>query len=248
MLQQPLPLYKTADKTFEEFVIGDNGEAVAAVENWARGRGPWFILLWGNAGVGKSHLVQAALRESSNQARQVMYLPLGLIEEMGPEVLDDLGALNAIGIDDIGTVVGRKTWEIALFSVFNALQENGSRLLITAGQNPRFATFVLADLQSRLCSGLSYQVLDLGDEQKKQYLRNRAERRDLAMPDSVADYIVTHHGRNLHDLSALFESLDNATLAAGRALTVPLREGCDCRDGDHAATELLVISWLERVI
>ena len=221
MLQQPLPLYKTADKTFQEFVGGDNVAVVRGLEGWVDGDGPWFMLLWGEPGVGKSHLIQAALRECSRRARQAMYLPLGEMNDLGPEVLDGLETTEIVGIDGLDHLIGERQWETALFSLFNLLQDNGGRLLIATRQNPRFANFALADLQSRLCSGLMYQVVDLNDSDKKRYLCSRAEQRDLIMPASVADYIVTHHDRSLHDLSALFERLDSATLAAGRPLTVP---------------------------
>lgn len=221
MLQQPLPLYKTADKTFQEFVGSDNVAVVRSLETWVDKLGPWFMLIWGDPGVGKSHLIQAALRECSRRSHQAMYLPLGEMHDLGPEVLDGLETTEIVGIDGLDHLIGDHEWETALFSLFNLLQDNGGRLLITMRQNPRFANFALADLQSRLCSGLIYQVADLDDSDKKRYLCSRAEQRDLVMPAPVADYIVTHHTRNLHDLSALFERLDSATLAAGRPLTVP---------------------------
>ena len=222
MLQQPLPLYKTADKTFEEFIAGDNTAVLRSVERWASGDGPWFVLLWGNPGVGKSHLLQAALRECSRNSQQAMYLPLRELSGGKADVLDGLDSLAVLGIDDLDLMIGDLRWETALFSMFNGLAENGRRLIIGTRQNPRFAPFQLPDLQSRLCSGLSFQLIELGDEEKKRYLLERAQQKDLAMPSAVADYIVTHHGRSLHDLSSLFERLDTATLAAGKPLTVPL--------------------------
>ena len=63
MLQQPLPLYKTADKTFEQFISASGQQAAQAVIHWSEGEGPWFVLLWGSSGVGKSHLLQAALQK-----------------------------------------------------------------------------------------------------------------------------------------------------------------------------------------
>ena len=221
MLQQPLPLYKTADKTFDDFIAENNEQTLHAIKEWSRGAGPWFVLIWGETGVGKSHLLQAALREHMNAKSQTMFVPLKLVREMGPEILNELGRLDAVGIDDVDQAVGNREWESALFSLFNALSENSAKLIVSATNNPRFGQFSLPDLQSRLCSGLSYPLRDLDDEQKKQYLLNRAQKGDMAMPSQVADFIVTHHGRNMHELSALFEKLDTATLSAGRALSIP---------------------------
>ena len=221
MLQQPLPLYKTADKTFDDFVEGDNKLALNAARQWSNASGPWFVLLWGSSGVGKSHLLQAALRSYACRESSMMYLPMTLLLDMGADAIKELGNISAIGIDDIDIASANRQWESALFTLFNAIHDNGGRLLISCTQNPRFTDYALPDLQSRLCSGLTYQLVDLNDEQKKDFLLEQARRSDLALAENVAEYIVSRHGRNLHELSALFEQLDEAALRAGRTLTIP---------------------------
>lgn len=221
MQQQPLPLYKTADKTFDEFIIGVNQEAFDAVRQWAAGLGPWFLLLWGEQGVGKSHLLQAALRSQALRNTSMMYLPLQSLFESGADSVQGLEDVSAVGIDNIEIIYADIKWETALFNLFNLLHERGHRLLITTAGNPRRASTALADLKSRLCSGLSYQISDINDEEKKRYLTRRAHQSGMALPDNVANYIITHHSRNLHELSRLFEFLDEAALTASRPLTVP---------------------------
>lgn len=221
MQQQPLPLYKTADKTFDEFISANDDHAHQAVVHWSNAAGPWFVLLWGSSGVGKSHLLQAALRTVAGKDQAMMYLPMRLLREMGAEATQELGNIPAIGIDDVDVVAADPDWESALFSLFNAVHDNGGRLLIASTQNPRFTDYALADLQSRLCSGLTYQLPDLDDEQKKTFLFAQAERSNIALANNVAEYIVSRHGRNLHELSELFERLDEAALQAGRTMTIP---------------------------
>ncbi len=221
MLQQPLPLYKTADKTFDEFIGGRDQQAHEAVLQWANADGPWFVLLWGSSGVGKSHLIQAALRHVADSNQPMMYLPMKLLLEMGAEATKELSNIAAIGIDDVDLAAANPDWEAALFSLFNGIHDNGGRLLVASTQNPRFTNYLLADLQSRLCSGLTYQLLDLDDAQKKKFLIAQAKRSNIALADNVAEYIVSRHGRNLHELSALFERLDEAALQAGRTMTIP---------------------------
>lgn len=57
-----LELSPPAPPTFENFVAGANGAAVAAVRAAVRGEGERAIYLWGDAGCGRSHLVAAAAR------------------------------------------------------------------------------------------------------------------------------------------------------------------------------------------
>ena len=61
--QLTLGLFGQPPPSFDSFFPGANGEAVRAVQHWAAGGpGPWCVLLWGAHGVGKSHLLQSALR------------------------------------------------------------------------------------------------------------------------------------------------------------------------------------------
>jgi DnaA family protein len=58
-----LELAPPAPPTFDNFVAGANGAAVAAVRAAARGEGERVVYLWGDAGCGRSHLLAAAARE-----------------------------------------------------------------------------------------------------------------------------------------------------------------------------------------
>jgi DnaA family protein len=55
-----LELAPPAPPTFDNFVVGANGAAVAAVRAAALGEGERVVYLWGDAGCGRSHLLAAA--------------------------------------------------------------------------------------------------------------------------------------------------------------------------------------------
>jgi DnaA family protein len=57
-----LELSPAAPPTFDNFVAGANGAALAAVRAAVRGDGERAVYLWGDAGSGRSHLVAAAAR------------------------------------------------------------------------------------------------------------------------------------------------------------------------------------------
>ncbi|KTF31201.1 hypothetical protein LMG919_19935, partial [Xanthomonas vesicatoria] len=52
-------------------------------------------------------------------------------------------------------------------------------------------------------------------------LRDRAQRRGLALDDAAIDWLLTHSERELATLVALLERLDRESLAAKRRITVP---------------------------
>ena len=55
--------------SFDSFIPGPNGEALDAVRRLAAGAGEPYLYLWGPAGVGKSHLLQAAAQQGHQVAR-----------------------------------------------------------------------------------------------------------------------------------------------------------------------------------
>ncbi|RBG70146.1 DnaA regulatory inactivator Hda, partial [Xanthomonas oryzae pv. oryzae] len=52
-------------------------------------------------------------------------------------------------------------------------------------------------------------------------LRDRAQRRGLAMDEAAIDWLLTHGERELARLVALLDRLDRESLAAKRRITVP---------------------------
>lgn len=94
--------------------------------------------------------------------------------------------------------------QITLFSVFNALQESGGRLL-TAGRLP---PALRSDLATCLASGLVLEVKPLSDEDKLAALVGHASARQLAVPDEVLRYLLTHWRRDLASLTDMLDTLD----------------------------------------
>lgn len=203
--------------TFANFVAGANAAAVAAL---MRGDEP-FIYVWGPAGSGKSHLLQAACHGTAAGGATVAYLPLADLGDAGVAVLEGLEQVSLVCLDDLQAVAGDGAWEEALFHLYNRLRESGTRLLVSAEAGPLHCGVMLADLRSRLGWGPVYQLQPLDDAGKLEVLRRHARGRGMELPEEVALYLLRHCPRDMHALCALLERLDQASLAAQRRLTIP---------------------------
>lgn len=217
--QLPLQIRFRDGTTFAEFVPGRNAEAVQHLQH-TFGSGQ-SIYLWGAAGTGKTHLLQAVCRPGAGRGEPVVYVPLRQRDEYSPALLEGLEALALVCIDDIDVVAGDAAWETALFHLFNCIRERGGRLALGGAVSPRALGLGLPDLATRLAWGLVFQLHALDDEGKAQALRLRARARGMDMPEAVARYLLQRHARDLGALFALLERLDRASLAAQRRLTVP---------------------------
>lgn len=226
--QLALDLFNVTRHDFASFIVGPNREAWMAASAWASASGAQVLHLRGSPGTGKSHLLQAAIAAVDRASVRAMYVPLRELGALGANVLDDLDQIDVLAIDDIDACAGSADWERGLFNLYNALDAARCRLLWSARAAPRFS---LPDLQSRLDASLIYQLHELDEADKHAALRARAHTRGLSLPESVIDFIMRRKRRDLGTLIALLNELDQASLASGRALTVPfVREVLAQRD------------------
>lgn len=112
--------------------------------------------------------------------------------------------------------------EVALFHAWNTAQATRRPLVIVADAPPPIWSIALPDLASRL-SATPHVVLDAPDEELIAKLVARLlERRGLAAGADVLAYVAPRIERSHHAVIAFVDALDAASLAAHRAVTVPL--------------------------
>ena len=79
--------------------------------------------------------------------------------------------------------------QIGLFNAINEARQSGGTVL-AAGNAPPAQLALREGLKSRLAWGLVYQVKQLSDEQRSEYLRAEAARRGMQLPDEVISYQI----------------------------------------------------------
>lgn len=217
--QLALAIQLSHQATLSNFCWGNNLFLQQQIHQLLTGQDEQFLYLWGDVGCGKSHLLQACCHSINQES---IYLPLSVLKEWGPESIVGLEDQKLIAIDDIDAVVGDKTWEEALFHLYNRIRDNGKTKVLMAGrQKPKALGIQLADLCSRLHWGLVLQIQELPDEFKIFALQQHAEQRGIHLSDSVALFLINRCTRNMHTLYQILAHLDDVSLAAQRKITVP---------------------------
>lgn len=218
MSQLALPLQLADHAVFASFLDTGNETLVAtlcALADGGPGQGCW---VWGAAATGKTHLLQAVCDRAGDRS---VYVPLGMFADAGPGILDGLSSRGLVCIDDFGSVAGKPDWELALFKLFNELQESGGQLVVAADTAPREAGIALADLASRMSRLAVFQLRPLDEPQRVSALQLRASHRGLELPDETAAYLLKRSRRDMRSLYMLLDRLDLAALRAQRKLTIP---------------------------
>lgn len=207
LLPPPLP-------SFENFVAGGNGEALALLEGWrgaprTPGDSNLGLLLYGEPGSGRSHLLHASALPYFDAAAEPDLTALA----------DDVPDDAELAIDHMDYL--SPTGQGVLFKLFNRLRPGVGRLLVAADQPPlRLA--MREDLRTRLGSGLICRLQALSDAEKMQALRQRAAGRAMPLADEALEYLFRHAARDMGTLAALVDAVDRFSLEHRRPVTLPL--------------------------
>lgn len=207
--------------TLEGFFPGPNAAPLqhlmqALVDTSARAPVPTY--LWGEAGSGKTHLLQAvreALREQGasvgwRDAKSKYSPPFD--ENWAGVLLDDVH-LYTPAQQNVAF-----NWFINAMSPANGVP----RWVISTGGVPPADLPLREDLCSRLGWGHVFHLQMPGEAELRTVLRQQASARGLVLGDDVTDYMLKRFARDLGSLMALLERLDRHALRTQRALTIPL--------------------------
>ncbi|MGD9256677.1 MAG: DnaA/Hda family protein, partial [Gammaproteobacteria bacterium] len=134
MKQLPLEFKLRDSAIFATFFPGANELAVAYLRSLA-GDGGGGCWLWGGAGSGKSHLLQALCAAAAEKSRSAAYLPMTQIGPMGPEALRGWAGHDVVAVDELDVAVGNPALEEGLFGLYNELHDT-SAAFVVASRSP----------------------------------------------------------------------------------------------------------------
>jgi len=232
-----LPLNQ--EYTFATFVQGKNSQlafaaAQAVAEAPARAYNPLFI--YGNVGLGKTHLLHAigahALGTPTDST--VVYttserFAIELIQSIGANKTEQFRAkyrsVDVLLIDDAHFLKNKEGTQEELFHTFNELYGNGKQIVLSSDRSPDDLQGLQDRLVSRFRWGLVADIQTPDFETRSAILREKARRRGLEVPDEVVDLIASRITTNVRDLEgALIRALAYAELCQGPVTPAMLDE------------------------
>ncbi|MDD5577870.1 MAG: DnaA regulatory inactivator Hda [Methylobacter sp.] len=219
--QLPLHFEFRANQTFDNFFPGTNQEIITHLQNCIAGVGEQQIFLWGKAGQGKSHLLQACCREAQNQNHNSFYFDFSTLTLSDPAIFNGLDDCELVCLDNIEQIAGNAAWEQAVFNFFNQHRDYSHKLILSAVAAPNDIAIQLPDLKTRLSWGLTLKIQALADIDRIAALIFKAGQMGFEISPQAGNFLLTHSDRDLPSLWDLLEKLDRASLVAKRKLTIP---------------------------
>jgi len=199
---------------FESFVIGSSNRfahaaAVAVAEAPGKAYNP--LLIYGDSGLGKTHLLHAIghyVRSLFNGARVRYVSTEEFTNEFINAIRDDKAAtfqrryrdVDVLLIDDIQFLEGKIQTQEEFFHTFNTLHNANKQIVITSDRAPKRLVALEDRLRNRFEWGLITDVQPPDLETRIAILRKKAALERMTAPPDVLEFIASKIQTNIREL------------------------------------------------
>ncbi|MCR5202266.1 MAG: chromosomal replication initiator protein DnaA [Lachnospiraceae bacterium] len=228
--------------TFDTYISGDENKMVynaclrVAEHPGDRSLNPLFI--YGNAGLGKTHLMHAIANKilDDDNTKNVLYVTS---EKFTNEIIEAIRQNNrdsssttifrnkyrnvdVLLVDDIQFIIGKEAVQNEFFNTFNELYEQGSQIVLTCDKKPKDLDVLEERMRSRFLSGLPVDVNMPTYETRMAILKQKVEEENLTNPisDEILQYIADNVSSNIRELEGAMNKIILLSRSRNYELTV----------------------------
>lgn len=222
--------------TFDNFVVGPSNQiahasakAVAA-KPFSNQYNPLF--LYGNSGVGKTHLMLAIKNsiEKTFPEKEVLFLrgeqfTNELIQAIRNQTTDlfheRFRNVDVLLIDDIHFIAGKERAQEEFFNTFNALYPE-RQIVVTSDRPPKEIKTLEDRIRSRMESGMMADIQSPDFETRFGILKQKAEQLELQISDDILYSIAEQIKSNIRQLEGIIKKLKAYETVHSNNLTIPI--------------------------
>ena len=207
--------------TFDNFIVGNSNKfahaaAVAVTDKPGQIYNPLFI--YGNSGLGKTHLLLAIGHDllNKNPNLNVAYIKGDdftneLIQAISRSTTNDFHEkyrnVELLLVDDIQFIAGKTATQEEFFHTFNTIYESGHQIVITSDRPPMEMTTLDDRLRTRFEGGLMADIQPPDLETRMAIIRNKATQLGLLLSDDVVLYIAENITSNIRQIEGVIKRL-----------------------------------------
>ncbi len=182
------------------------------------------LLVYGDSGLGKTHLAQAIGIEVKElfPEKTVLYVNANKFQTQFVDAIRNNNKndflhfyqmIDVLIIDDVHEFAGKEKTQDTFFHIFNHLHQSGKQLILTSDKPPVELQGMESRLLSRFKWGLSADLQAPDFETRMAILKKKTYNDGIELPEEVLEYISTHISDNIRELEgALISLLAQSTL------------------------------------
>lgn len=225
------------DNTFENFIEGDCNR-LARSAGYAVAQNPGGtafnpLMIYGNSGLGKTHLAQAIGIEVKERFpdKIVLYVNANKFQTQYTEAtrnnnrndfLHFYQMIDVLILDDVHEFAGKEKTQETFFHIFNHLHQSGKQLILTSDKPPIELKGMEQRLLSRFKWGLTADLQIPDFETRMEILRRKVYKDGISLSDEVLEYIASHVSNNVRELEGALVSLLAQSMLNKREITLEL--------------------------
>ena len=215
-------LPEMAGYTFDRFIVGNSNRfayaAAKAVSERPGGQEYNPLFIYGNSGMGKTHLLYAigqAIREKDPK-KVIAYvkgddftnrLINSIQSKKMKEFRNEFRYVDLFLVDDIQFIAGKDSTQEEFFHTFNAIYEAGHQIVITSDRPPIDMSLLDDRLRTRFEGGVMADIQPPDYETREVIARNKASQLGLLIPEDVINYIAKNITANIRQLEGVIKKL-----------------------------------------
>lgn len=207
--------------TFENFVVGSGNElAYAACQAIAQNPGTKYnpLFLYGGAGIGKTHLIQAvgnAVTTNKKDARVVYASTEQFVQEFvdalrykkNTDFANHYRNVDVLIVDDVQFLAGKEKIQEEFFHTFNALHQANKQIIISSDKPPRDIPTLEDRLKSRFTWGMSIDMQNPDFETRCAIVQIKASAHNLNLEPDLVEFLSNLYQTNIRELEGALNQL-----------------------------------------
>lgn len=225
--------------TFENYCVGESNRLPYTIAEYIANQpgkndfNPFF--LYGEVGVGKTHLIQAiGIRvKERNPRAKVLFVPMrqfqnlvanATIHKQIPSFLNWFQQMDMLLFDDLQELSNHDGTAKQLFPIFNHLHQNGKALVFTCDRPPVELDGITDRLIDRFKWGITERLTQPDFALKKKILEFKAAKNGLSLSDDVISLIAEQSTGSVRELEGIVMGILTRSITLNAPITLELAQ------------------------
>lgn len=206
--------------TFENFVVGSSNDlAYAAAQAVSGAPGTKYnpVFIYGGAGLGKTHLIQAVGNEIKRRSpvARVLYITsetfvsefLDHVQFKKKGFADKYRSVDVLIVDDVQFIAGKQATQEAFFHTFNHLHQLNKQIILSSDKPPKNIPTLTDRLRSRFEWGMAIDIQLPDLETRMAIVKAKSALSGVTLSSDTVEYLAKNINTNIRELEGALNQL-----------------------------------------